>query len=80
MRKGITCAAVKVKRVLKSINDFLSETFHFGFTVKSRKDPENPLLDVKVSGHVPAGVKNFFTVLGILAAACLLLKILFRIH
>ena len=64
MNEKITIAKVKAKRFCKKAKNALNRHFNITFSLKRKKDPENPLLSVNVKGEIPREIVAFLAVLG----------------
>lgn len=79
MNEKITVAKVKAKRFCKKVKNALSRHFNFSFSLKRKKDPENPLLSVNVRGEIPREVVAFLAVLGSITLVWSLWKLIRKI-
>ena len=64
MNEKITIAKVKARRFCKKAKNALNRHFNITFSLKRKKDPENPLLSVNVKGEIPREIVAFLAVLG----------------
>ncbi len=64
MNEKLTLAKVKAKRFCKKAKSALHRHFDITFSLKRKKDPEHPLLSVRLQGEIPREVVAFLALLG----------------
>lgn len=64
MNEKITVWKVQAKRFCKKAKNALHRHFNITFSLKRKKDPENPLLSVNVKGEIPRELIAFLAILG----------------
>lgn len=79
MNEKITVWKVKAKRFCKKAKNALHRHFDVTFSLKRKKDPENPLLSVNVKGEIPRELIAFLALLGSITLVWGLWKIIRKI-